>query len=926
MDMVHDVNRRGSRGRGFALLGALALTTTFGCDTDSADPPPTANATQALQGLGLTLSPAELTAPPDSPRQLLAILELDEEEQPQQAQVYFWADAPGGMSVWADAWPSAGGVGNLRVHVDASVADGDYQVLVHAWLDGQMFDAPLIVHVRRAGDLAMAVDPGVQPVQSELPSYPDGQPRRVARVLDERGNAADFVANELIVTTDDQSALEALLARTGGGVIDASYPAQYGLQGVAPQYLVRVEPWRADTGRLLADLQALDARPRGQHRVSSDEGLGLIATGAREAAGGLVVGMNWLPESQGYIDRSLTDGPAAWWKSGAKVGDYKPNAFSWPHLSSGSVQDIGVAEAWRALALAGKIDSKVRVAIIDGGFKNYDLPSHTGFSANPFFGDFGSPNPSKCGGGDCPWHGTAVAQAGFGVPDNGWNAAGPGGPVGELVLIHNTYDFFSNIATLPIAAASGARVINMSFSARVPATLSWSVLPFNVVTTAVRSGGTLLVAAAGNEGQNVDEEDCFLFACWEEAWHTPCENDGVMCIGGIDWDKTSRHPKSNYGDQVDLFAPFIVYRGFAPDQAWLYKDALIGGGTSYASPFVAGVAALFLAADPAMSADVLESRLYTTAHPSSDSSVRRYVDAYAGVLASLGSVAPRIEITSPTSGHTVGYGGLHNVGFSAKADDVEDGSPCCTIQWTSSADGVIGWGPAMTFTFATPGVRTITATATDSSGLSRSTSITVTVINQAPTATILSPAPWTSVYRGAPVAFQGNATDPNQITLPCSALSWHFSYTTVTTAAGCTPTLSFPTVGWENVLLRATDEYGAVHDVAQWIYVAEPPAGVPIATIVTPGVGGGVWGNGSNTLTGSATDPDGDTALTYLWSVIDHGTTTLIGTGPTLSWRPRDTIPMSCGGRDVTLQLDVIDSTGNTGTTTRVTFVNFPPC
>jgi hypothetical protein len=340
-------------------VAAAALVASACAAPEGAEPEPTSASTAALEGASLVLAPAELTAPPGSPRQLQASLALDAQTPP--APVYFWADAPAGVSIQADAWPSAGGVGNLHVLVDESVGDGDYQALVHGWRDGQTFDAPLLLHVRRLGELAVLVDPALEPARAQLPSYPDGEPRPVARFVDERGQGADFVADELIVTASDPAALDALLARTGGHIVDAMYPGQYQLAGVAPTYLVRVDPARADTGRLLEDLRALDARPRGQHRVSSAAGLGLVALGAREAAAsGLSVGINWLPESQGFVDRALTDGPAAKDKDGNPLTwSYTPNAFTWPHFARGSVQDIGVAEAWGGGAGAAKLGPNV---------------------------------------------------------------------------------------------------------------------------------------------------------------------------------------------------------------------------------------------------------------------------------------------------------------------------------------------------------------------------------------------------------------------------------------------------------------------------------------------------------------------------------------------------------------------------------------
>ena len=113
------------------------------------------------------------------------------------------------------------------------------------------------------------------------------------------------------------------------------------------------------------------------------------------------------------------------------------------------------------------------------------------------------------------------------------------------MFVYTTYDFFFSIAAVLEGAGRGAKILNMSYRSQVPAIVSWTVEPFNIVTATVRAAGVLMFAAAGNEGQDVDAEDCFG-VCWKETWHTPRENTGVICVGGVADNSKNRHPSSNY--------------------------------------------------------------------------------------------------------------------------------------------------------------------------------------------------------------------------------------------------------------------------------------------------------------------------------------------------------------------------------------------
>jgi uncharacterized protein (TIGR03790 family) len=79
------------------------------------------------------------------------------------------------------------------------------------------------------------------------------------------------------------------------------------------------------------------------------------------------------------------------------------------------------------------------------------------------------------------------------------------------------------------------------------------------------------------------------------------------------------------------------------------------------------------------------------------------------------NTAPSLRVTSPAEGASFDSGVYIN--FIGSADDVEDGDLAESINWTSSIDGSIGAGNAF-MELLSDGSHTITATVTDSGGLS----------------------------------------------------------------------------------------------------------------------------------------------------------------------------------------------------------------
>lgn len=763
-------------------------------------------------------------------------------------------------------------------------------------------------------ELKIAVDPTLVPYVTELPAFEDGEPRPVAVIAGDDGVPATFVANELWLQTDDEDALAALVARWHGTVLLSLPRADHGLADLPGQYLIRVDASAASTGELVADLRKLEPRARGDYGVSSEAGLNLLAAGSHEAAGGVPVGLNWVGSAADFRGSDVREAPAG--DALATNLDYQPNPFLWPSHQRGGPQDIGVAAAWRALDLAGKLGNRVKVAVLDMGFRpDADMPSGwTAISNVPYSDPVEDDNLLGCGNGDCPWHGTNVASAAMAVAGNGYGSAGPAGPVAEPVLVYTLYDFFTSIAALTEARVAGAHVANMSYGVGVPWYLAWSVLPFEATTAALRYSGMLMFASAGNDGKNVDGTTCApLVGCWEDTWYTPCENSGVICVGGLRVNSVQRSSRSNYGhEQVDIYAPFTLWVGPDPDHT--ENRAHVVNGTSFSSPFVAGVAALVWAADPGLGADEVEDILMRTAHePEADAG--RRVNALAAVLEALGNVAPTFDLPGSLTA-------LLNLPaqLSITPIDIEDPFPCCTVTWSSDVDGALGTGWSIERTFTTTGSRTITVTATDSGGASTTRTTVLNVVNEAPQVAITSPADGAAVYRTGPVLLRAQASDRNEPNeaLACDRLVWTSSVQTdAFPQSGCLLRTTFASNGPRTLTVTATDPQGAQDSASVTITVVDPPANLPpLVQIEQPTFHQrDLAVNAPMPLVGSGFDPEGATALTYLWTVQLFDQPEIeVGTTATASWTPSDHYDFSQAGTyTVRLRLYVTDPDGATG-------------
>jgi len=144
------------------------------------------------------------------------------------------------------------------------------------------------------------------------------------------------------------------------------------------------------------------------------------------------------------------------------------------------------------------------------------------------------------------------------------------------------------------AVDHGAKVINMSLTRN---TLDWPTSWDRAFLYAMQHG-VVVVAAAGNRGSGTDEVGA------------PATMPGVLTVAGVDQSKNASFDASSQGITIGVAAPSEGLVGVAPGGTYL-----LWSGTSGATPIVAGIAALVIAAHPGISADDVIQRIVSTAVP-----------------------------------------------------------------------------------------------------------------------------------------------------------------------------------------------------------------------------------------------------------------------------------------------------------------------
>jgi hypothetical protein len=237
--------------------------------------------------------------------------------------------------------------------------------------------------------------------------------------------------------------------------------------------------------------------------------------------------------------------------------------------------------------------------------------------------------------------------------------------------------------------------------------------------------------------------------------------------------------------------------------------------------------------------------------------------------------APSVTIISPTNNSTFAGSGF----FYGSASDPEDGTISSRLKWTSSIDGALGTGGWFDRVLS-PGKHIITATVTDSGGLSASSQVSVTIqggttppppVNTAPTVSIASPTGGTAAA-GASIVFSGSAVDNEDGSLT-ARLAWTSSIDgPLATGSSFTRALSPGT----HIITAAVTDNGGLSASRQVSLSVSAPNTAPVVSIASP-TGGTVAAGTSIAFAGSATDSqDGSLASRLAWTSSIDGP---LGTG-----------------------------------------------
>jgi thermitase len=228
-------------------------------------------------------------------------------------------------------------------------------------------------------------------------------------------------------------------------------------------------------------------------------------------------------------------------------------------------------------------------------------------------------------------HGTMTAGVLAATGDNGVGVAGVCWACRILpvkVLGANGSGSYSDIAQgIRYAADRGADIINLSLGGSAD-----SRLLTDAVTYAAGKGA-LVIAAAGNDGSS--------------ARHYPAAIPSVLAVGAST-STDGRYSWSNHGSAwVDLAAP-----GCNPAQT---RSGTVGSfcGTSSATPFAAGVAALLASQSPTPDAASVRRALTASATPIAGgwlAATSGRVDALAALGLLRPAVAARADRTAPVAG------------------------------------------------------------------------------------------------------------------------------------------------------------------------------------------------------------------------------------------------------------------------------------
>jgi membrane-anchored mycosin MYCP len=296
-------------------------------------------------------------------------------------------------------------------------------------------------------------------------------------------------------------------------------------------------------------------------------------------------------------------------------------------------QTLSFSSVWPLTQGAG-----VTVAVVDSGV-----------DANPQFGDRVTVGPDLAGAtfgaladADCVGHGTSVASIIAAAPVAGISFVGVAPEADVLsIKITNSDTFPGQVTARAIrdAVNLGANVINLSLATNVSTPALQAAVQF------AQARNVVVVAAAGNDSPQGMTGPFY-----------PAAYRGVLSVGAIGPDG-SLASFSDTRTPVSVTAPGIgvtsAYPGTFP-AAYNPGD----NGTSFATAFVSGVAALVRAYLPSLDEAEVVARITATADgPAGPGTGHGMVNPVQAVTAVLPADAPAGETGAPATAGAAGPGG-----------------------------------------------------------------------------------------------------------------------------------------------------------------------------------------------------------------------------------------------------------------------------
>jgi subtilisin family serine protease len=287
------------------------------------------------------------------------------------------------------------------------------------------------------------------------------------------------------------------------------------------------------------------------------------------------------------------------------VPDDRQYAKQWAHRLTGIESGWNIATGSR----------RVTVAVVDSGVVA-SHPDLAGRVVGQVDASTGQIRPGHKDNDPCRiGHGTWVSGIIGAIGDNrkdiagiNWNVSILDIAVTSPAAICNAITDSAEIAAIDYAVAHGAKVINLSFGS-AEANDPSCPRALQATLDRARSAGVLVVAAAGNDGRSVAT--------------VPASCNGVMSIAAVGPDGI-RATYSTTNTYIDVAAPggegssdhdpaVDVLTTSYWNAGARTKGTLAVAGTSFSSPYVAGLAALLLSVKPDLTPDQLESVIEHTA-------------------------------------------------------------------------------------------------------------------------------------------------------------------------------------------------------------------------------------------------------------------------------------------------------------------------